>query len=242
MEIKVNNLYCGDCRELLNCLQDNSVDCVISDVAYKITPRGGLGNMSGFMKEKSSLSGKIFKNNDIEIEDYINKLYRVLKDKSFCYIMCNNLNLPHFLKVITEQTEFNFVKCLIWDKGQVICGKYYMGCYEYIIMLRKGGDRPINYCGTKDIIRVSPPKNKRKFKDGSFVNPTEKPSLLFEILINNSSNKGDVILDPFCGSGTIARACINTDRKYIGFDCDENQIQYAIEDIKGIYRQQDLFK
>ena len=80
-------------------------------------------------------------------------------------------------------------------------------------------------------IKLNPPKSE-----------PEKPSLLFEILINNSSNKGDVILDPFCGSGTIARACINTDRKYIGFDCDENQIQYAIEDIKGINRQQDLFK
>jgi site-specific DNA-methyltransferase (adenine-specific) len=222
--------------------QQISVDCVISDVAYKITPRGSCGSMSGFMKDKSSLNGKIFKSNSLEIEDYVNELYRVLKDKTFCYIMCNNLNLPHFLKVITEQTNFNFVKCLIWDKCQVICGKYYMGCYEYIIMLRKGGDRPINDCGTKDIIRVSPPKNKRKFKDGSFVNPTEKPSALFEILIRNSSNKGDIILDPFCGSGTIARACINTDRKYIGFDLDERQIQYAKDEIQHIHREQYLFK
>ena len=242
MEILPNNLYCGDCVELLKELKDDSIDCVISDVAYKITPRGSCGAMSGFMKDKSSLNGKIFKSNSLEIEDYVNELYRVLKDKTFCYIMCNNLNLPHFLKVITEQTNFNFVKCLIWDKCQVICGRYYMGCYEYIIMLRKGGDRPINDCGTKDIIRVAPPKNKRKFKDGSFVNPTEKPSALFEILIRNSSNKGDIILDPFCGSGTIARACINTDRKYIGFDLDERQIQYAKDEIQHIHREQDLFR
>ena len=101
MEKSPNNLYCGDCVYLLKELKDDSIDCVISDVAYKITPRGSRGNMSGFMKEKQSLNGKIFKDNSIEIEDYINELYRVLKDKTFCYIMCNNLNLPHFLKVIT---------------------------------------------------------------------------------------------------------------------------------------------
>ena len=242
MEIKENNLYFGDCKELLNSVEKNSIDLVVSDVAYKITSRGSCGTMSGFWKEKNSLNGKIFNDNSIDIEDYINLLYRVLKDKTFCYIMCNNLNLPHFLKVITEQTRFNFVKCLIWDKCQVICGKYYMGCYEYIIMLRKGGDRPINDCGIKDILRIPVPKNKRKFKDGSFVNPTEKPSQLFELLIRNSCNKGDIVLDPFCGSGTIARACINTDRKYIGFDLDERQIQYAKNEIEHMHTQLDLFK
>ena len=109
-------------------------------------------------------------------------------------------------------------------------------------MLRKGGDRPINDCGIKDILRIPVPKNKRKFKDGSFVNPTEKPSQLFELLIRNSCNKGDIVLDPFCGSGTIARACINTDRKYIGFDLDERQIQYAKNEIEHTHTQLYLFK
>ena len=114
MEILPNNLYCGDCVELLKELKDDSVDCVISDVAYKITSRGSCGNMSGFWKEKNSLNGKIFNDNSIEIENYINELYRVLKDKTFCYIMCNNLNfIISFFKGNCELLNYtNCCRCL----------------------------------------------------------------------------------------------------------------------------------
>lgn len=84
----------------------------------------------------------------------------------------------------------------------------------------------INDCGTPDILCV-PVGDKPTFADGSFVNPTAKPVELYEVLIRNSSGNGDLVLDPFCGSGTIGRACKKTGRKFIGFDIDEKQVQYA---------------
>lgn len=239
MRIEPNNIYQGDCRELLRLIPDNTIDCVVSDVAYKITSRGSASGMGGFMAEKSSMNGRIFKSNNIEIEDYLPDLYRVLKDGTHCYLMCNNINLPHFLDVISK-SDFHFIKCLIWDKCSRICGTFYMGSFEYIIMLSKGRARTINDCSTPDILSVPIPKNKAKDKLG-LINPTQKPQRLFEILARNSTNKGDVVLDPMAGSCTLARACVNLDRQYICFDIDERQVEWAKRDLAMHARQLSLF-
>lgn len=217
--LELNRIYQGDCRKLLKLIDSDSIDLVCSDVAYPVQSRGGSGSMGGYWTESQTRKGKIFKSNDIDISDYINDLYRILKDRSHCYLMCNDYNLMHFLDVVGK-SEFHFTKCLIWDKCAKICGRYYMAQKEYIIMLRKGGDRPINECGTSDILSVPIPTNKRKDKDG-LINQTEKPVKLMETLIRNSTNVGDVVLDPFMGSGTTARACVNLERKYIGFEIDQ---------------------
>lgn len=111
---------------------------------------------------------------------------------------------------------------------------------EYIIMLRKGGDGPINECGTSDILSVPIPPNKRKDKYG-LINQTEKPVKLMEILVRNSSNTGDVVLDPFMGSGTTARACVNLGRKYLGFELDKRQVEFANNELSNMNRQLELF-
>lgn len=239
MKIEPNNIYLGDCRDLLKYVPNESVDLVCSDVAYSVRQRGGWSNMGGYWNDNQVRKGKIFRENDVDISEYIDDLYRVLKDKSHCYLMCNDYNLMHFLQVIGK-SEFHFTKCLIWDKCAKICGTYYMSQKEYIIMLRKGGNKPINECGTPDILSVPIPKNKRKDKDG-LINQTEKPVKLMEILIKNSTNVGNVVLDPFIGSGTTARACVNLDRKYIGFEIDKRQVDFAKNELATMSRQLNLF-
>ena len=70
-----------------------------------------------------------------------------------------------------------------------------MGGYELILMLRKGGAKPINNMGTSNIIKIPNIIGKKQ-------HPTEKPIKLMEVLIENSSNEGDLVLDPFMGSGS----------------------------------------
>ncbi len=240
MKIEPNNIYLGDCRKLLKDVPDECVDLVCSDVAYQIQSRGGSGNMGGYWTDQQTRKGKIFKSNDIDISEYIGDLYRVLKDRTHCYLMCNDYNLMHFLDVI-GCSDFHFTKMLVWDKCSKICGRYYMGQKEYIIMLRKGGDRPINECGTPDILSVPIPPNKRKDKDG-LINQTEKPVKLMEVLVRNSTNVGDVVLDPFMGSGTTARACVNLERKYIGFEIDERQVNFVRNELASMCKQLNLFE
>lgn len=227
------NLIHGDCLVAMKDIPDASIDVVCTDPPYKLTSRGGSGTMGGYWTNEQTRKGKIFENNDIEIEDYIHELYRVLKDKTHCYIMCNQVNLPHFLQVISE-SQFKYIKCLIWDKGNKICGRFYMNCFEYIIMLRKGGERPINDCGTPDILSI--PNKKTKGVDGKNIHNSEKPVALMQTLIQNSSNEGDIVLDPFMGSGTTGLAAIKCNRNFIGIELDEKYYQTSQQRIASYER------
>ena len=211
-------MYNIDCLEGFKQLDNESIDLICTDPPYQVTSRGGSGNMGGYWKSDIAKSGKIFENNSIYIQDYAKELYRVLKDKSILYIMTNNVNLIEMLNELSN-VGFNFVKSLIWEKNNKICGRYYMGCYEYILLFRKGGDKPINEPSTPDILNI--PINKLKDDSGNNLHDTEKPIELMEVLIRNSSNPNDVVLDPFSGIGSTLIASKNLGRKYIGFEIDK---------------------
>ena len=68
-------------------------------------------------------------------------------------------------------------------------------------------------------------------KAGTKVHPTEKPVDLMKILIENSSNKGDIVLDMFMGSGSTGVAALETGRKFIGIEIDENFYKVAYDRI-----------
>lgn len=89
-----------------------AVDLIISDPPYRVTSRGNCGTMGGFWKNEISNKGKIFQYNDIEVSQYAQLFYNVLKNNCHCYIMCNNKNLIEFLNEFTR-VGFNFVKSLI---------------------------------------------------------------------------------------------------------------------------------
>ena len=228
------NLRQGDCLEVLKTIPDESIDLVVTDPPYKLTSRGCSGTMGGYWKGEKAKKGVVFDFNNIKCEDYIPELYRVLKNKTICYIMCNNKNLQKMINIGTK-SGFKFVKSLIWDKGNKICGRYYMGCYEYILMFRKGGDKPINNCGTPDILSV--PIKKLKDLNGENLHDTEKPVELMQILIENSSKEQELVLDLFMGIGSTGVACINTNRSFIGIELDEKYFEIAKERIENAKKQ-----
>ena len=230
--------YQDDMGMLFNCnildilpkLNDESINLIVTDPPYKTTARGSSGTMGGYWKGNLAKSGKIFNNNNISCKEYLEEFYRVLTDKSILYIMCNNVNLQ---EMINEGTRvgFNFVKCLIWEKGNKICGKYYMGCFEYILLFRKGGDRPINNCGTPDILKY--PIKKLKDENGKNLHDTEKPVELMKVLIENSSNENDIILEPFMGIGSTILARKELNRRFIGVEIDEIYFDIARKRIEN---------
>ena len=95
-----------------------------------------------------------------------------------------------------------------------------MSQFEYILLFRKGKAKRINNCGTSDILSV--PNKKTKGADGKNLHDTEKPVDLMKILIENSSNAGDLVLDPFVGVGATAIASKELGRNYLGFELDEH--------------------
>ena len=223
-------LYNGNCLELMKLIPDKSIDLILTDPPYKITARGNGGNSGGMFQKKEVNNGKVFKVNDLEIEDWLPEFYRVLKDGTHCYIMTNNKNITHYLSVI-DSSLFHFIKNLIWVKDNKIMGQTYMSQFEYVIMLRKGKHKRINDCGQGDVLQI--PNKKMKNLEGKTIHDTEKPVKLNEILIANSSNEGEIVLDPFMGVGSCGVACINTNRDFIGIELDEGYYNIAKERIES---------
>ena len=114
-----DKIFCEDCLEGMKRIPDGSVDLIATDPPYKLTSRGSKSTMSGYWATDIARKGKVFEHNDIEIEQYLPEFYRILKPDAHCYIMCNNLNLPHFFEVISK-SKFHFVKLLVWDKMVVL--------------------------------------------------------------------------------------------------------------------------
>lgn len=221
------NIYNDDYKKILLQLADNSVDLIITDPPYKTTKRGISKNTTtgGLVRSELGKQGKIFQYNDVPIKDFVPELYRVLKEGCHCYIMTNHVNLQEMLNIATE-CGFHFIKCLIWNKGNKIMGQCYMSQYEYILFLRKGKHKKINNCGTSDILEI--PNKKLKDEDGKNLHDTEKPVQLAKILIENSSNEGDLVLDPFVGIGFVPLACNETNRNFIGSEIDKKYYDIAI--------------
>ena len=221
-------LYNEDCLETIKYIKDKSIDLIVTDPPYKLTARGSSGTMGGYWKGTKAKKGIVFKYNDIEFKSYLPELYRILKDNAILYIMTNNKNLKELL-IAGEEAGFKFIKNIIWEKGNKICGKYYMGCYEYIALFRKGKDKPINNNGTPDILKI--PIKKLKDVDNKNLHDTEKPVELMKILIENSSNPGEIVLDPFMGIGSTGVACKELGRDFIGIEIDKKYYDIAKERI-----------
>ena len=213
--LELNKVYNMDF--LLNKLPDECIDLVVTDPPYKLTSGGckntKIGGICGNNKNKFISNGKVFKYNNIKSIDWFNELYRVLKNGSHCYIMCNDKHMQEYLNN-AEKVGFKEVNILIWNKGMHTPTQYYMKCCEFILMFRKGKSKYINNMGSKTLINIKGLKGNKK-------HPSEKPIDLMEFLILNSSNENDIVLDPFMGVGSTILASIKNNRKYIGYEIDK---------------------
>lgn len=212
----------GDCLSLMDEIPDGSADLVVTDPPYK-TITGGDSNGKNSTRPKGMLSGnrKLFTyQNGITAKEWMPEVFRVLKDGGHCYVFTNALNLRDMLNV-AESVGFKLHNVLVWEKNNCTPSQFYMKNCEYVLFLRKGKAKWISDIGGS--------KTVHKYNNviGSKKHPTEKPVNLLEFYIKNSSCDGDVVLDPFMGSGSTGVACMNTGRRFIGMELDENYFQIA---------------
>ena len=217
MSLELNKIYNMDCMEVMKTFPDSSIDLIATDPPYPTMARGSSGNSGGMLQKDINRQGKVFTFNDIDCKEYAPEFYRILKDGSHCYVMTNHINLIHMLNTFTE-CGFHFIKSLIWDKGNKIMGQFYMSQFEYILFFRKGRGIKINNCGTSDILSF--PNIKMRSIDGQNLHDTEKPVDLMKTLIANSTQKGQVVFEPFMGAGSTCVAAKDLGRNYIGCEID----------------------
>ena len=170
--------------------------------------------------------GKLFKYNDIKFSDWLPDVYRVLKKGTHCYIMINARNLKE-LQTGAEKVGFEFQQLLVWNKTNMngTPNRYYMNKLEFILMLSKRPERRINNMGQCNLLNIPNIL-------GNKAHPTEKPYLLMKVFIENSSNEGQIVLDPFMGAGSTGVACRELKRDFIGIEIDERYFNVAKQRIE----------
>ncbi|MDO6496946.1 DNA-methyltransferase [Photobacterium sanguinicancri] len=205
-------IYKDDAVNWLSTLADESVDLLITDPPYEsLEKHRKIGTTTRLKVSKSSSNQwfGIFPNE--RFESLLAEIYRVLSKNAHLYLFCDQETM-FLIKPIAEQVGFKFWKPIIWDKVCIGMGYHYRARHEYILFFEKG-KRKLNDLSIPDIM-----EHKRVYRGY----PTEKPVGLIETLISQSSTQGELVVDPFFGSGATLLAAQNLGRRYMGCDISDS--------------------
>ena len=223
-------LYLGDAREILPSLEP--VDLIVTDAPYKVS-QGGDGNAAGFggWLQDYNNKGEIV---DCEIDwsDWLGLAFDVLKNDAQAYFMTNGKNLAT-AQSEAEKAGFDLHTILVWDKRAALPNRYYQNITEFALFMKKGKAKTINNPSSKNLYSI--------FQRDETPHPTEKPVVLMEDWICNSSRVDDVALDPFMGSGTTGVAAVHTARKFIGIEKELAWFDVACRRIEAALKAPRLF-
>jgi site-specific DNA-methyltransferase (adenine-specific) len=187
---------------------DASVDLLITDPPYEsLEKHRAIGTTTRLKHSKASSNDwfQIFPNQ--RFAELFVEAHRVLAKNAHFYFFCDH-ETAFVAKPIAEHCGFKFWKPLIWDKVLIGMGYHYRARYECILFFEKG-KRKLHDLGIADIISVP------RIRGGY---PAEKPVTVSEVLIQQSSEPGELVVDPFCGSGSIGVAALKNDRNFMGND------------------------
>jgi site-specific DNA-methyltransferase (adenine-specific) len=209
------DLSCRDAVEWLQQLPTETVDLLITDPAYEsLEKHRAIGTTTRLKHSKASSNDwfNVFPN--ARFGELFAETYRVLRRDSHFYLLCDAETM-FVAKPEAERAGFRFWKPLVWDKRSIGMGYHYRARYEFILFFEKG-KRRLNDLGVADVISV--PRIHRGY-------PAEKPAAVSEILINQSSQPGEVVADPFMGSGSVGVAALRLGRKFLGNDLNPDAVR-----------------
>lgn len=242
------NLYFDDAVKRMNKLDEASVDMIFADPPYLLS-NGGITVKSGEMVSVDKADWDVSKG---LTEDYrfhtkwIKAAKRVLKPNGTLWIS----GTYHSIYLCGHALQLNGYKILndiTWFKpngAPNISCRYFTASHETLIWARKDmkSKHVFNYEAMKynkweaDVFKnedkqmrsvwsipTPGPSEKRHGK-----HPTQKPLALLERIIMASTNEGDIVLDPFNGSGTTGIAALSLGRKYIGIDNNQEYLDMTI--------------
>lgn len=215
-----NQLLQGDCLEILDTLPSNSVDLICTDPPYFLPVNSYVGVRGEGYHKRTLADTSILKGYFAQIFE---KLNRVLKPTGTFYVFCDAQSYPIFYQTMYPHCEY--VRLLIWDKILSYNGYTWRHQHELIAWGEKE-ESPRIATGDGDIIKC------RGVLQADRNHPAEKPLEILRKLILKSTKQGDVVLDPYMGSGSTCIAACELERQYIGIELDEGHIQTAKERIK----------
>ena len=240
-----HKIFCGDALDILNCIEDESVDLVFADPPYNIGKQFDSG------KDKWASD-----------EDYLEWCYKwlklcinKLKPSGSLYVMTSTQFMPYF--DIFLRKDLTILSRIVWayDSSGVQAKNYFGSMYEPILFCVK--DKSNYTFNSHEILveaktgaqrklidyRKNPPQpyntkkipgnvwdfSRVRYRMEEYENhPTQKPIALLERIIKASSNIGDIILDPFAGTFTTGYVAKSLYRKSISIELSETYLKIGL--------------
>ena len=250
--MKKNQLYLGDCVEIMtNQIEKKSVDLIFADPPYNLSGNGlrWKGNKTGgdwYMvnEEWDSMSAPEYLQ---FTRKWIGSAYHVLKDGGSIYISCTYHNISEVM-IVLKQLDFKINNIITWQKTNAMPNmtrRVFTHSTEFVVWAVKGKKWIFNY---EELKKMNPDKQKDgslkqmrdvwqlplvqgkeriRGKDNRAIHPTQKPEEMLRRIILASSNRGDVVLDPFLGSGTTTFVAKKLGRNWIGIETDKKYFKVA---------------
>jgi len=223
-----HKIILGDCLEELKKIPENSVDMVLTDPPFFVLSQNKQLENAGWDNFESITHFIEF------TKKWLQECYRILKQDSQLYTFWSQMWIKEFWNL---EQPFEIKRMLIWDnpcKTKGFTNKMYLWNYTPIFFLSKGKVRKFNASFLEkenvDVFRFPAPQT--NFKKDRQLHFLQKPLRLIKILIKNSSDENDLILDPFLGSGTTSVGCEQLGRNSIGIEINKEYCQIAYERLK----------
>lgn len=227
-----------DAVELLKSLPDECVSLVVTDYAYESLEKHRSTGTTTRLKQSDGSSNAwfdIFRN--VRVPELLTELYRVMKKDSHLYMLSDQETMCDVIRPMGREAGFYFWKSLAWvkttgkdtkepidfsqdlmsERVRIGMGYHWRNSKEEISFLEKG-KRKLNHLGWPDVLPAP------RIDNGY---PTEKPVSLLRTLIENSSAPGDLVLDPFMGSGSCGEAALRSGRDFLGGDISDLSLSHA---------------
>lgn len=216
----------GDCLIELKKMGEESVDISFTSPPY------------------NSVRHKKYKNYSDDINDYYlflckftDELLRITKKTIIINVQTNYYNRPDVYKYIGKYNE-DISRIIIWNKSNPTPSSMrhkLTNAYEFFIIFSKEKSVTINSIFMKDVINF--PINSQKIKGHKAVMNSD----VSDLFIREFSNKGDIVLDCFMGSGTTALSCEKYERDFIGIEIDDEYFAIAKKRIEELKKQSTIF-
>ena len=243
----------GDCIAQLSKLPKHSVDAIFADPPYNLQLGGGLTR-----PDQSEVDGvtdawdqfESFEAYDAFTRAWLLAAKRVLKPNGTIWVIGSYHNIFR-VGAIMQDLGFWMLNDVVWLKSNPMPnfrGKRFTNAHETMIWASKDKDAK-GYCFNYEALKafnddtqmrsdwtlpLCTGHERLKGDDGKKIHPTQKPeSLLYRVLLS-STNPGDIVLDPFFGTGTTGAVAKKLGRHFVGIERDADYIRAAQERIDGV--------
>jgi len=226
----------NDCIKVMDSLiaDDMYIPLIIMDPPYdlKNTKSGGKSDLCKSIQKTQDklLNAKI--TNGFNYTEVLDRVVKLQKKKINIYIYCNKAQMLFYMKYFIDGLGCSFTP-LVWIKSNPIPNYYnkYSSDAEYLLYFRKSG-----YCKPQNSADASTlflsPSNAKDNK--KYSHPTVKYVKHLEKLVRNSSKPGDLVFDPFMGSGSTGEAALNLGRNFIGAELSEQYFNTSVKRINDM--------